>query len=53
LIATESTVKAGGSVERFGFILRQNTKYLARATSYVDNNEGSFRLKWHEHLALV
>jgi len=53
LIATESTVKAGGSAERLGFILKQNTKYLARATSYQDNNEGSFRLKWHEHIALV
>jgi len=51
-IATESTGKAGGGVEGLGFILKKNTKYLARATSYQDNNEGSLRMKWHEHTDL-
>jgi len=52
LIATEATGKAGGDGKSLGFVLKKNTKYLARATSYLDNNEGSFRMKWHEHTDL-
>ena len=49
LIETEALGKSGGSGERHEFILKQNTKYLVRSTSYADNNEGSFTIDWYEH----
>jgi len=52
LIATESIGWASSGEELQGYILKQNKKYLARATSYVDNNEGSFSLTWYEYTAL-
>jgi len=52
LIATESIGWASSGEELQGYILKQNTKYLARATSYADNNEGSFSLTWYEYTAL-
>jgi len=47
-IATEVAAKAADESQRVGVVLKQNTKYLVRAMSYADNNEGSLRLKWKE-----
>lgn len=52
LIATEAIMKASAGGERQEFILEQNRKYLVRATSYQDNNEGSLTLTWYEHTDL-
>ncbi|GAF84061.1 unnamed protein product, partial [marine sediment metagenome] len=49
LIASEAIAKSSSGGERHEFMLRQNTQYLVRATSYADNNEGSLSLNWYEH----
>ena len=48
LIDTSAMGRAGGS-ERNEFILKPSTEYLIRATSYVDNNEGSITLGFYQH----
>jgi len=52
LIATESIGWASSGETLQGYILKRNTKYLVRATSYNDNNEGSISLTWQEITAL-
>ncbi len=49
LISTEAIAKSSSAGTRHEWILAQNTEYLVRATSYVDNNEGSISLDWYEH----
>jgi len=52
LLAVDGIMKAADISSQYGFILKQNKKYLVRATTYTENNEGSLRLKWHEHTDL-
>jgi hypothetical protein len=40
---------AGATAARHEFILKQNTEYLFRVSTYADNNEGSLGLGWYEH----
>ncbi|MCP4493310.1 MAG: hypothetical protein GY820_39300 [Gammaproteobacteria bacterium] len=49
LIETKAIAKASSGGDRQEHILERNTSYLLRATSYTDNNEGSFSLNWYEH----
>ncbi len=44
-----AVTKGSSGGERHEMVLARNTKYLVRATSYVDNNEGSLGLDWYEH----
>jgi len=49
LIDVEAIAKSAGGGERHEWVLKANTEYLVRATSYTDNNEGSLTLDWYEH----
>jgi hypothetical protein len=40
---------AGATASRQEFIMKQNTEYLFRLSTYADNNEGSLGLEWYEH----
>jgi len=44
-----SIVSGGGSRGDNEHVLKQNTKYLLRVTSYADNNVVSVKLSWYEH----
>jgi len=52
LIATGAIGWASSGEELQGYLLKQNTKYLVRATSYSDNNEGSLSISWDERTLL-
>ena len=49
LLCTEAIAKSASGGDRHEFILKQNTKYLVRATAYTNDNEGSLSLDWYEH----
>jgi len=49
LLQQRMSGKAGGH-QNLQFILKQNTNYLFRFISLVDDNEGSFVLEWDEKI---
>ncbi len=49
LLASEAIGRSSSGADRQEFILAQNTAHLVRATSYIDNNEGSLSLNWYHH----
>ena len=51
LLASKTLAKSGNEPDPH-FMLARNTRYIIRATSYDDNNEGSLMLAWHEHTAV-
>jgi len=49
LIESQAIARASSGGVRHEHKLARNTSYLVRATSYVDNNEGSLSIDWYEH----